>query len=446
MQAFHLLIVITLIGVSCEEPTKVPQSTLLASAVAPQGPASLAAPYIPIVLRTDPAASCTLYQGERDPAKQPRLFADDLGTVRFSFGGALDSFAAMNFKLDCTSTGGTPLPTRMLDSSSLVTDPGPVGNVVPALTGDPLVPSQNELRKRGYPPRPDPTANPDNYAMWLKMVSVDTTLVNGRSVVVPGGQRNNPENSQSWSGIVLNHTLAQYFDTVLGYFNEPTLNATTFPGTTEYLASVLWVGLDGSFNNPVVEQAGVEADQEIYKDSQGVLNPVQYSFGWVEWFPDPPHSLANFPVLPGDSLYAWVSANVWVDDGDSGYYIFDPNNMHYGIYNLTRSTQVLGCIGTVANGCALQPTMGQQATGHNAEWIYERPSQGTYFDDFPDYGTSSITGAQAEAVGDLAWHNWFTEPYDNFTTKAADTDILSTASAAGTSTAPVVNFTWKGFD
>src|SRR5580658_1324524 len=59
------------------------------------------------------------------------------------------------------------------------------GRARPALTGDPMLPSQEELLSRGYPMRPDPEKMPEAFATWQRIVTSEATEIEPRVVTRP---------------------------------------------------------------------------------------------------------------------------------------------------------------------------------------------------------------------------------------------------------------------
>ena len=124
-------------------------------------------------------STCALHpEGDMDPKQTITIRADADGVARFlavrpTLAGSVDKLA-----LDCTDSGGNA-NTYSVDLRSDETfasrpfDASRAGLTFrPALTGDPLRYTPQELIKGGFGVRPDPTANPDGYRRWLAAVSV----------------------------------------------------------------------------------------------------------------------------------------------------------------------------------------------------------------------------------------------------------------------------------
>jgi hypothetical protein len=140
-----------------------------------------------VAFKTLPAAVCTLSaQGSNTPQSRLKLYADDEGSVYFDATppanvSAADSEKAMaHLEAQCQTNGqlmshsielqpAVGIPPTISSASRIAANGNQPGQTVrPALTGDPLLYSSEELQGRGYPPRPDPIQAPDAYGTWLK--------------------------------------------------------------------------------------------------------------------------------------------------------------------------------------------------------------------------------------------------------------------------------------
>jgi hypothetical protein len=121
---------------------------------------------------------CVLHpEGNQDPAQSIRVSADEDGVVRIQAVRATPMDRVTVLALDCTDSRGIS-NTYSIDLQSEETfAPRPFDPVRahlafrPALTGDPLGYTQQELIKAGYGVRPDPKMNPDGYQSWLASAS-----------------------------------------------------------------------------------------------------------------------------------------------------------------------------------------------------------------------------------------------------------------------------------
>jgi hypothetical protein len=123
--------------------------------------------------------TCVLQpEGNADPRQSIPVKADADGVVRFQAVRPTLPNSVDRLALVCTDSGGND-STYSIDLRSGGTfaprpfDPSSANLAFrPALTGDPLSFTQQELIQAGYGLRPDPTANPDGYQRWLTAVSV----------------------------------------------------------------------------------------------------------------------------------------------------------------------------------------------------------------------------------------------------------------------------------
>ncbi len=110
-----------------------------------------------------------------------------------------------------------------------------------------------------------------------------------------------------------------------------------------------WVGVDGLSISQDVMQAGTEADAEC---SGGYT--VQDEYAWFEWYPADEYQVANFPVVPGGSMFVVLQAT-------------SATTATVTFVNLqTNAYTVVG----------FSAPAGTTLIGNTAEWIVERPSMG----------------------------------------------------------------------
>ncbi len=170
--------------------------------------------------------------------------------------------------------------------------------------------------------------------------------------------------SKHWAGKVRNSTYAtNETGTSLnwsGYATVQALGATGIGSVTQALGtwivptatgpasgssfSSCWVGIDG-FTSPTVEQIGTEQDY---------VSGVPIYFAWYEMFPAGSIEIVSFPVSPGDSMSASVTA--------LGGGVFE-----LGLRNNTQGVSIVIPTADTTNPAALSSS---------AEWIVEAPSSG----------------------------------------------------------------------
>ena len=169
--------------------------------------------------------------------------------------------------------------------------------------------------------------------------------------------------SVNWSGYGANQTGVTY-TMVTGSWTVPTVNcssADTYSST--------WVGIDGDFTTPTVEQDGTESD---------CIGGTPFYDAWWEFYPASSQPLVN-SVSPGDSMTASVSVSA-------------------GTWTLALADNTAGW------SVAEHPTATQTVDEGSVEWIVERPEVCTTPGNCPisnlaNFGTTAITGASATANG-----------------------------------------------
>jgi hypothetical protein len=345
----------------------------------------------PVSMLTFPDAACTLHpEGASDDANSMKLYADAEGSVRIHVKANRTSSENERFALDCAANSEIfrfPLELRAasaptLDMPSPQASPvaTPKGAYVrPALAGEEARQlSDEQVLKRGYPPRPDAAKSPKVYAAWLKVVSKPATFIPARTVSVPGISherrsrvRPDVESSSNWCGYELQGS-GRTYDLVLGEWLVPPLKGE--PGVHTY--SGLWVGLDGDQTNDLV-QAGTSQENIDW----GIFS-VSGFYAWSELLPNQPtgQRITSVAINPYDDVIGqvWIGdANGTIDQngGYAWFYLHDFNNLQY-VYFST-------------------PLDGTYFTGSEAEWIMERPSVNNNFPDLADYGLTGTWYAYA---------------------------------------------------
>jgi hypothetical protein len=124
------------------------------------------------------------------------------------------------------------------------------------------------------------------------------------------------------------------------------------------------VGIDG-YNSNTVEQIGTDSD---------ITNGTPQYYAWFEMFPRDMVTL-RMPVQPGDTISAGV------------FY-----NAHIGKFRLTLMDVTTG-----RSFSTLQRAPGAQRT--SAEWIVEAPSSGSQTLPLANFGSVTLSGAQATIGG-----------------------------------------------
>jgi hypothetical protein len=230
-----------------------------------------------ISFSTAPNAQCSVAPvTDNRSAKAFTVFANDEGTATFYATPSKESSAG-RLVATCSPgnqqtieiqpvAGAKPLVAHAASNDAEMNLR--LGHTVrPALTGDPMALSSEELVKRRYPSRPDQQQAPGAYADWLRAVSKPATFIPPKTVTVegrhhgpvkvfagPGGPAkvgNTPGGSTNWSGYVLSGLgVSKPFDWVEGLWNVPATVGGE-EGTTTW--SSFWIGLDGWDSSDVVQ-------------------------------------------------------------------------------------------------------------------------------------------------------------------------------------------------
>jgi len=344
-----------------------------------------------------PNAVCTLRaQDDSGAVRTLRLYADDEGEVQFYARPSAETDNPPNLQLSCEANDqvvehGVELRANAAAAAS-TRRVRQAGRVRPALTGDPTLPSQEELLSRGYPLRPDPGQMPEAYATWLRMVTSEATEVEPRTVMRPSFHAGplpirpvlpSTKNSTNWSGF------AVYRDPYVLDRNAPP--PYVFVSAEWYVPSVageqgiqdnsvLWVGMDGETNGDVL-QDGTGQDA-IGTNFFGIKWTMASIYAWAEFFPLDMQVLPNFKVGPGDHMLG----QVWM--GNAG--------------SVPTLSGVFGVcfLQNLSNGSAsyvyITPPAGTTFTGSSAEWIMERPTIDGALPDLSDYGAAMMLNAWAQ--------------------------------------------------
>ena len=360
----------------------------------------------PLVIQTFPKAICSLYGNEADKGQKPlRLDADDAGMIRVHARPGNHSGPA-EVHLECRAEDGSlkkylvHVTTSETSSNSLDASQPEMrvqGDLRPAFANEALSLSNEELQRRGYPPRPDREKTPALYAYWLKIVSHSFTAVNPRLVARPdrsptlprpeaSGTRQDlsptlplsPRSSNAGNNkIVTDNQIAGHYNNWSGaeLLNPPTRywqiqgewllpEVGTNPAYIEYSAAAAWVGLDNGSNDLV--QSG--SDSESYYISSVFGDPWIFTnyYLWIESLPDAPYDLPNFPVSPLDEIEVAIfladeyGTTTFSDTGD-----LTPadNNVWFMIYDLTTEQSYWGTL-----------PRRDSFTGSTAEFVVERPN------------------------------------------------------------------------
>jgi hypothetical protein len=214
---------------------------------------------------------------------------------------------------------------------------------------DPLNASSAQLKRLGFPPRPENERGSDAAAAkWVKAFGRHQafTYVAPEFKVLPnrhapnrrleaGSEVNANAVSNNWSGALM---FSSNFKQIIGSWSVPNVySPTPIDGGTHYCA--VWLGIDGDGSGDAL-QAGTESDSDAS------------CFPWFEWFPALMVQVSNLLVKPGDV----VSLSLWATRTTTSSMF---------MWNVTSQEMTRFSV-TAPQGTAL--------VGNCAEAIVERPS------------------------------------------------------------------------
>ena len=238
----------------------------------------------PLSIQTDSGAACTVHaEGETDPKRSLRMYADPEGVIRFHVQPDAESEEVGRLVIESERDGKVSHHSLHLRSNHTPTEKMPAPAPERALAfrnaGRALEPlsvdgalrlTDEEALARGYPLRPNPEEVPKAFHAWLRAVStpmvvVEPHLISNPNVSHGKNLQHGPSNSKNWSGFELDRSFmfvgprpggvrfSAAYDWVAGEWNVPSVTAE--PGGSDF--SALWVGLDGDGLADLV-QAGTD--------------------------------------------------------------------------------------------------------------------------------------------------------------------------------------------
>jgi len=262
---------------------------------------------------------------------------------------------------------------------------------------DPVSAADSQLADYGFPSRPDP-GDVKAYANWVQAVS--TTRITPELAVNPNvvhrtnqrvGNATATSNSNTvktdslnWSGYSLT-AAGPPFREVVGLWVVPSIN-NQFRSFTGYESE--WVGIDGNCNCNDLIQDGTEQDWTGGKPSY---------YAWIEFIPQPEVRINNFPVAPGDVIYA--TSSVGKKNGVTTGFYFIAN------YNTRKSVSA-----------SLPIPKNTKFSGLTAEWIMERIQvNGSFSRPLPFYARAYMDDAYAYRNGSNRAINYTSQANENIT-------------------------------
>ncbi len=341
------------------------QSALVGAASAASAAPSPPDATSPLEIETDEGRAMRASAGD-GAVKQPTADIDcrcrrHCGTLSVT-PRASGNAAPDRFVLDCGTAGTRAVEVNVVDNALPLRSSRHHHSVVgtlPALTGDPTSYSDDDLRSRGYPARPNAELNPRGYAAWLDAVSRPFDVID--STGVSGPARNvNRTTAAVWSGYALDCTVndsgkpfcdGSPFYEMYGCWYVPTVTSTGYRGPrhlnpSQWTIASSWVGIDGHGYAGALAQLGTNSGAIDYG---GTLYTGYQA--WTEVIPAGSILIPNFAVDAGNLVCAQVSMN------------FTNKTATFTMWDWTQLT-------TTSNIVAAAPS----TTGFSAESIMERPT------------------------------------------------------------------------
>jgi len=273
---------------------------------------------------------------------------------------------------------------------------GSIISVLPRSGFLPLEAPQEELKEFGFPRRPDPVLQPEEYAIWQQMFapSVEfeafdfeilprvTTRIRGFFEVMPRRQT-----SLNWSGAYITPRDGTVFSSIWGKFQVPTPNQPAGGRAGAKYHSSTWIGFDGQrrYYSSTLPQIGTA--QNIDPDSGG---PAKSFFAWWQWWVKDDPAQAHPTVLASPTIHAGDLVMCFMQVAN------DRGGVSFAITNLTtnRSVQFFQPAPLTESGRRFK------VPGATAEWVMERPADAPDPTplQLPDYGTVDFRNCGATAV------------------------------------------------
>jgi hypothetical protein len=446
---------------------------------------SMSATAVAAVRRTFETASvdvsgsvrCALHpEGNTDPKQAIRVGVAADGVARFSALRPANPQDVAKLTLDCTDGQGLAHNYPVDLTRQDIFAPRPFDAVRarldtrPALAGDPLSYSVQELIDRGYGLRPNPKANPTGYARWLRAATMPATLLqhSGAANVtqptpeiddtLPSVSRNGSHSANAgvtvggsalcagnpagcyWTGAILNGSYrpnsnpakATYYLANEGLFTLPTISegGGDYAGPTEMS---IWTGLDNVFQ--------AIAFLWVTPSTAGALVVTQFHQPKSPSNPATANGASDVTFTPvlGDTIFAeeWycdANGNPVISGGYACTYMQDlnPSNNQAWVCDKANST-------TCASTWMAANDVAQGYVGEQAEYIVENdgPQDGnTYY--WPDFISTPITmdGSALVVIGANTTDNlqqggdWVTVSTDPAVRQLNDTPPTTLASSA----------------
>lgn len=291
----------------------------------------------------------------------------------------------------------TPLQTSKFDPDLLkkiVTDS--TISTIPPAGFSPLAASQADLKRFGFPMRPDPLLQPAENRFWQELFASPPQFEAFDIQVVPAfatrtrrafAQLPRRQNSLNWSGAYITPRDGTVFSSVWAKFQVPTPDVPSRDAPGGKYRSSTWIGFDGQrrYYRSTLPQFGTA--QNIDPSAAG---PKKSFFAWWQWWVRD----------DDDQAYPITLTSPVIDAGDLIMCLMqvadDRTGVSFVIKNLTTSRVVQFF------QSAPLTTKGQpfRVPGATAEWVMERPADPPDPTpmQLPDYGTVNFHDCGATAI------------------------------------------------
>ena len=234
---------------------------------------------------------------------------------------------------------------------------------------NPLLASDEDLKKYGFPERPD---DPEGLAFWESLYKtypefVDPEIEEGKEPLtslpemLPDGAK--AVNSNNWAGVI--HTGNAYGANAV--ITVPSVSTT---GIYKPAHCASWTGIGGTTTAGALAQLGcdgiINSDGSVqYKTFYETINTSVSSV---------PYYIYSLSISPGDNLFV----SVWLDYTSSGTI-----DIHYYFHNITKNLYDNVVVSNVSSYSGITAS---------AEWIMERPVFGGSY----TYLAKPMTSSQAK--------------------------------------------------
>jgi hypothetical protein len=347
-----------------------------------------------------PGLTCKLHAAGRKAEEGLTLVTDDDGYARFYAlkvkAGDPDrkQLLACRDESGATSTYAVDLGAPETFTPHPIDLKGERGRDRPALQGDPMSRSQEELIEQGYGLRPDPAREPAGYAAWLLAASQPARMLEIKRIV---DQKRGPMtiSAPEWTGSVL--TGAWSYVAVQSFMNVPT----AIPGGdgTVNTAVMLWNGLGGFGTGSGLIQSGAAL----------FTTRVTAAYAtWREYCCNDPNGV-TFPGAfvpdPQDLLFVqnWYCDGQGKVDLNGGFGCSFVQDLTSGAL-LNCTSTITTCPAAQANPlCSTSPVPNCMRLGFSAELIIEHASDQLQppFVAFTDFKPSVIMNGFATSTGGI---------------------------------------------